>query len=67
MPAPRACASFTHTFANTETPVAFGADLGQVAGIQSSSTLGVSAAVHVGLTFGVDLSPLAPDTTSPSE
>src|SRR5207245_1351315 len=54
---------FTHVFASSETPIAFDADLGQVAGIQSSSTLRVTAAVHVALTFGVDLSPLAPDTT----
>jgi hypothetical protein len=54
---------FAHTFAVTQAPVAFAANLGSVAGLQSSSTLSLNAAVNVGLTFGVDLSPLAPDTT----
>ena len=54
---------FTHNFATQQTPVAFGVDLGKLAGIQSNSQLSLAAAVNVALTFGIDLSPLAPDTT----
>ncbi|NOS71718.1 MAG: hypothetical protein HOP33_17550, partial [Verrucomicrobia bacterium] len=54
---------FAHTFSAQQIPIAFGLDLGKVAGIQTSSQLSATGAVNVALTFGIDLSPLAPDTT----
>src|SRR5205085_1728417 len=54
---------FTETFSSPQTDLNFDASLGSVANIQSDTKLNVSAGVRLNLTFGVDLSPLQPDTT----